>query len=42
VIKIVDLTGYEDVKTFRMIFKRLTGLSPRDYRKKYSRKENIL
>jgi transcriptional regulator GlxA family with amidase domain len=30
-------TGYKDVKTFRMIFKRITGLSPRDYRYKYSR-----
>lgn len=35
--KIMDVAGYEDVKTFRMIFKRMTGLSPRDYRKKYSR-----
>jgi transcriptional regulator GlxA family with amidase domain len=35
-------TGYEDIKTFRMIFKRLTGLSPRDYRKRYSRKEAML
>ncbi len=34
---VMDLTGYSDIKTFRMIFKRLTGLSPRDYRKKYSR-----
>jgi transcriptional regulator GlxA family with amidase domain len=33
--------GYEDIKTFRMIFKRITGLSPRDYRKKYSRRENV-
>jgi transcriptional regulator GlxA family with amidase domain len=36
--EIMNLAGYEDVKTFRMIFKRITGLSPRDYRKKYSRK----
>ena len=35
--EIMDRTGYEDVKTFRLIFKRMTGLSPRDYRKKYSR-----
>jgi transcriptional regulator GlxA family with amidase domain len=40
--EIINATGYEDVKTFRMIFKRITGLSPRDYRKKYSRKENVL
>lgn len=37
--EVMERTGYEDIKTFRMIFKRLTGLSPRDYRKRYSRKE---
>lgn len=36
--EVMDRTGYEDIKTFRMVFKRLTGLSPRDYRKRYSRK----
>jgi len=36
--EIMDRTGYEDLKTFRMIFKRLTGLTPRDYRKRYSRR----
>jgi transcriptional regulator GlxA family with amidase domain len=35
--QIMNNTGYEDVKTFRIVFKRMTGLSPRDYRKKYSR-----
>jgi transcriptional regulator GlxA family with amidase domain len=39
--EIMHVAGYEDVKTFRMIFKRMTGLSPRDYRKKYSRKIHI-
>lgn len=29
--------GYNDIKTFRTIFKRITGLTPHDYRKKYSR-----
>jgi transcriptional regulator GlxA family with amidase domain len=38
--EIMGMAGYEDVKTFRLIFKRLTGLSPRDYRKKYSRRMN--
>lgn len=33
--------GYEDIKAFRLIFKRITGLSPRDYRKKYARREHI-
>lgn len=40
--KVMDVTGYEDMKTFRMIFKRMTGLSPSDYRKKYSRNMNAL
>jgi len=38
--EIMGMAGYEDVKTFRLIFKRMTGLSPRDYRKKYSRALN--
>jgi len=38
--EIMGMTGYEDIKTFRLIFKRMTGLSPRDYRKKYSRNMN--
>jgi len=29
--------GYNDVKTFREVFKKITGLTPQDYRKKYSR-----
>lgn len=40
--EIVNITGYEDIKTFRMVFKKMTGLSPRDYRKKYSRNVNVL
>ncbi len=35
--EVMSEAGYRDIKTFRMIFKRVTGLSPRDYRKKYSR-----
>ncbi len=38
--EIMGMVGYEDVKTFRLVFKRMTGLSPRDYRKKYSRRMN--
>jgi len=30
--------GYNDAKTFRNIFKRITGLTPLEYRSKYSRK----
>ena len=29
--------GYNDVKTFRKVFKQITGLTPQAYRKKYSR-----
>lgn len=29
--------GYNDAKTFRTVFKRITGLTPQDYRGKYSR-----
>jgi transcriptional regulator GlxA family with amidase domain len=39
--KIMCRAGYEDIKAFRLIFKRITGLSPRDYRKKYARREHI-
>jgi transcriptional regulator GlxA family with amidase domain len=40
--EIMAATGYKDIKTFRMIFKRVTGLSPYDYRKKYSRSVSAL
>jgi transcriptional regulator GlxA family with amidase domain len=29
--------GYTDTKAFRMIFKKITGLSPVEYRNKYSK-----
>ena len=29
--------GYNDLKTFRQVFKRFTGLTPQDYRRKYCR-----
>ncbi|MCR8560896.1 helix-turn-helix domain-containing protein [Mucilaginibacter sp. BJC16-A38] len=29
--------GYNDIKTFREVFKKITGLTPQDYRRKYSR-----
>jgi transcriptional regulator GlxA family with amidase domain len=40
--EVMNITGYEDVKTFRIVFKKMTGLSPRDYRKKYARNVNVL
>jgi transcriptional regulator GlxA family with amidase domain len=30
--------GYQDEKTFRRVFKRYTGLTPQDYRKRYFRR----
>ncbi|WP_026898242.1 GlxA family transcriptional regulator [Daejeonella oryzae] len=34
--EIMSDVGYSDVKSFRTIFKRLTGLSPLEYRNKYN------
>jgi transcriptional regulator GlxA family with amidase domain len=34
---IKDDAGYNDPKTFRTVFKRITGLSPQEYKKKYAR-----
>ncbi|MBK1896418.1 GlxA family transcriptional regulator [Chryseobacterium paridis] len=39
---IADVTysiGYNDLKTFRTVFKRITGLTPIDYRNKYKSQE---
>jgi len=40
--EVVNITGYEDIKTFRMVFKKMTGLSPSDYRKRYAINVNVL
>jgi len=34
--------GYNDIKTFREVFKKITGLTPQDYRRKYSRELPML
>jgi transcriptional regulator GlxA family with amidase domain len=34
--EIVYETGYNDIDAFRKVFKKITDLSPVDYRKKYS------
>jgi transcriptional regulator GlxA family with amidase domain len=34
--------GYNDIKTFREVFKKITGLTPQDYRRKYSREAIML
>lgn len=36
--EIMDEVGYSDVRTFRDVFKRIAGLSPLDYRNRYSRR----
>jgi transcriptional regulator GlxA family with amidase domain len=33
--------GYNDIKTFREVFKKITGLTPQDYKRKYSRADPI-
>jgi len=35
-------TGYNDIKTFREVFKKITGLTPQDYRRKYSRADLLM
>jgi transcriptional regulator GlxA family with amidase domain len=34
--------GYNDIKTFREVFKKITGLTPQDYKRKYSRADSVL
>jgi transcriptional regulator GlxA family with amidase domain len=36
VIDLMYTVGYSDMKAFRAIFKKATGLSPIEYRRKYS------
>lgn len=37
VASVMHNAGYNDTKTFRKVFKQVTGLTPQAYRKKYSR-----
>ena len=37
VLEVMYSTGYNDDKTFRTLFKRYAGLTPREYRNKYNR-----
>lgn len=39
---IIRDVGYDDISTFRKLFKRYTGVSPMAYRKKYQRKEILV
>jgi transcriptional regulator GlxA family with amidase domain len=38
IFEVMDEVGYSDDKAFREVFKKITGLSPLDYRAKYNRK----
>jgi transcriptional regulator GlxA family with amidase domain len=38
IFEVMDEVGYADDKAFREVFKKITGLSPIEYRKKYSNK----
>jgi len=33
---IIWSVGYEDISSFRQLFKRFTGLTPKDYRQKFA------
>lgn len=35
-------TGYSDTKTFREVFKKITGLSPLEYRNKYNKETEVM
>lgn len=37
IYEIMHAVGYTDVQTFRDVFKKITGMSPTDYRNKYNR-----
>ena len=41
IFEVMDEVGYSDDKAFREVFKKITGLSPLDYRTKYN-KEAVL
>lgn len=38
VYEVMDEVGYSDVRAFRDVFKKIAGLSPLDYRNRYSRR----
>jgi transcriptional regulator GlxA family with amidase domain len=38
IFEVMDEVGYSDDKAFRVVFKKITGLSPLDYRAKYNKK----
>jgi YesN/AraC family two-component response regulator len=34
--------GYSDTKAFRTVFKKITGLSPNDYKNKYNKEAAVM
>ena len=42
IFKVMNEVGYSDDKAFREVFKKITGLSPLDYRAKYNKKAVLL
>ncbi len=42
IFEVMNEVGYSDDKAFREVFKKITGLSPLDYRAKYNNKEAVL
>jgi YesN/AraC family two-component response regulator len=37
IFEVMNEVGYSDDKAFREVFKRITGLSPLDYKAKYNK-----
>jgi YesN/AraC family two-component response regulator len=35
--EVMDDIGYSDVQTFRDVFKKITGMTPNEYRDKYNK-----
>ncbi|UKJ08329.1 GlxA family transcriptional regulator [Solitalea lacus] len=42
IFEIMNDVGYSDDKAFREVFKKITGLSPLDYKNKYNKASNVL
>jgi transcriptional regulator GlxA family with amidase domain len=40
IFEVMDEVGYTDDRAFREVFKKITGLSPLDYRAKFNKEEN--
>ena len=36
IVEIADAVGYSDPRAFRRLFRKMTGLSPAEYRRRFS------